>query len=137
MANIYEPTAEIRKARDKWVEMLPPDIAAVARIFEPWKAYRIKSTGMPVHLVGINGNATLTLEEDKGITNNGMILTQVDPADVEEAEAPEWVVTEAELVEKIRQEAHAKACAAIGSGETIMEVAVMPETLMAGTKGEN
>lgn len=126
MAYIYVPTDEIRKARAQWVAVLPPAVRATAERFEPWKAYRIKSTGVAVHLVGINGDGTLTLEQDDGLRNEGQLFPNVDPNDVEECEAPPWVAELPDEVEAIRMASHVKACLQIGSGEVSIEAVMLP-----------
>ncbi len=117
MANIYEPTPETIRAREKWVQALPTSIQAVAARFLPWTAYRMKSTGVPVLLLGIQSDGTLAMQEDLGLKDVGETFPFVNPDDVEETGAPSWLTPE--YAEELRWGAHVLALIQLRMGTIV------------------
>lgn len=61
MAIIREPSAKQRREWCKWVKSRPPAVRAIAERFEPWRLYRLTSSGHRVTIYSINEDGTLTV----------------------------------------------------------------------------
>lgn len=61
MSNRYEPTQEQRDGWEAWVNERPPAVKAVAERFQPWKLYRLGSTGHRVYIYSIGEGDEITL----------------------------------------------------------------------------
>lgn len=61
MANISEPNAAYLKEWEEWLAVRPPDIAALARRFPPWKLFHLPNPlggkGCRVTVVGFDEHA--------------------------------------------------------------------------------
>jgi hypothetical protein len=65
MARIFEPTPEQEAQWQEWLASRPESVREVAKRFEPWSLYRIKTGGQRVTIHGFNvdkeGQVTLTV----------------------------------------------------------------------------
>lgn len=73
-----------------WVEERPPGVREIARRFDPWSLYRMKSTGQRVTVVSFYENGTLKVE----ITGQFNMIAfdrqvfGIDPDDLEPCDLP-------------------------------------------------
>ncbi len=90
MARLVDVPAEAEAEWASWVEERPPVVREIARRFDPWSLYRMKSTGQRVTVVSIYENGTLKVE----ITGQFNVIAfdrqvfGIDPDDLEPCEAP-------------------------------------------------
>jgi hypothetical protein len=94
MANILEPTDEMRLEFAKWTATLPDFVRVVAEKLPPWKLYRMTDTGHRVYILsydeGTDGKAYLRVNVS-GRYNSLDIEREVfgvDPESLEECELP-------------------------------------------------
>ena len=94
MANVYEPTEEQKSQRAKWVAERPDAVRAVAERFQPWKLYRMRSTGhrVTVHSYGEGENGSVTLTVNVTGKYNLLAFERrvfgIDPDDLSECDLP-------------------------------------------------
>ena len=94
MANIQEPSEAARHDWNAWVAGRPPAVRAVAARFEPWKLYRLRSTGHRVTLVSFaeQPGGVVTLKVQVNARYNFVAFERnvfgVDPEDLEECDLP-------------------------------------------------
>lgn len=94
MARILEPTEEQLAEWNEWVAARPEHVRRVAKRFDPFSLYRMKSTGSRVTLVGFgehdDGSVTMTIYI--GGKFNAVIFERqvfgVSPDDLEPCELP-------------------------------------------------
>lgn len=90
MARIYEPTPEQEQGWAEWVETRPPPVRDVARRFEPWSLYRLKSTGQRVTIRSIASDGTLTVNVTGqfNLISHARAVFGIDADDLEPADLP-------------------------------------------------
>lgn len=96
MANISEPTEEERQSWAEWVASRPDNIRTVAERFDPWKLYRLKSSGHRCTIYSFNSDdrsdAPVSLSVDVTGEFNKIAFARrvfgIDPEDLEECELP-------------------------------------------------
>lgn len=94
MANIKEPTQADRRAWKKWLKGRPSHVRAVAERFEPWKLYRMKSTGQRVTVYSFGEGEdktvtlTVTITGEFNLIHFARNVFGIDPNDLEECDLP-------------------------------------------------
>lgn len=90
MARIYEPTAEQEQGWAAWVETRPPLVRDVARRFEPWSLYRLKSTGQRVTIrsIATDGTLTVNVTGQFNLISHARAVFGIDADDLEPADLP-------------------------------------------------
>ena len=61
---IEEPTEERLRLWSEWVESRPPVVRDIAKRFNPWTIYRLKSSGHRVYIYSFSEDGTLTVVVD-------------------------------------------------------------------------
>ena len=86
MARIITPTVEQEQGWQEWVASRPPQVRDIARRFDPWTLYMLKSTGQLVTLRSFEFDETsdrVTLKvEANGETAGDKILSGINPDDL-------------------------------------------------------
>lgn len=95
MSNTFEPTNAQRAAWATWVQERPECIRVVAERFQPWKLYRMKSTGHRVVVLSFaepSDSAGVTLRVAVSGEYNLVAFERqvfgIDPDDLEECDLP-------------------------------------------------
>lgn len=84
------PTKSVRREWEKWVRTRPEHVRKVAKRFNSWSLYRLKTTGQIVYLLQfdemVDGSITIKVRVDEDL-NPGQFARDVfgiDPNDLEE-----------------------------------------------------
>jgi hypothetical protein len=98
MPRLVEPSAEDLATHQAWLESRPPAIRAVAERLDPWKLYRLRTTGQIVGLYSLSEadppkyptvTATVTvLREYSVIPMPDFQVFGIDPDDLAPYEPP-------------------------------------------------
>jgi hypothetical protein len=94
MANIEEPTEEMRASYQQWVATRPECVRVVAERFEPWALYRMKSTGQRVVILSFgeaeDDTVTLTvyISGEFNLTLFNRQVFGIKPDDLEPCDLP-------------------------------------------------
>jgi hypothetical protein len=94
MARIREPTPEQKTEWNAWVASRPACVRKVAKRFDPWSLYRMKSTGHRVTLYSFgeaeDGNVTLTIvvSAEFNMLAFERRVFGIDPDDLEPSDLP-------------------------------------------------
>ena len=89
-----EPTAEQIAGYQSWLALLPPRVRAVARRFNPWTVYRLKTTGHRVLIYSFSSHDEdpVTLTVGVSALFNLVVFERavfgIKPEDLEECELP-------------------------------------------------
>jgi hypothetical protein len=91
MARHTEPTPEQIQGWKEWVESRPDPVKAVAKRFDPWTLYKLKTTGHNVTLYSFSEVGTVTV--DVRAEFNEVLLHErrvfgINPDDLEETDLP-------------------------------------------------
>lgn len=92
MARYVEPTQEQLAGWEQWVSERPPVIQEMAKKFDPWSLYKMKSTGHRVTLSSFNEDGTVTvnvLAEFNEVLLHERAVFGVNPDNLEPTEVPE------------------------------------------------
>jgi hypothetical protein len=90
MARFMEPTDKQERGWAKWVHEQPPKVRAIAKRFDPWTLYRLKTTNQRVILLSISENNTITV----AVTGQFNLVTHerqvfgINPDDLEPCDLP-------------------------------------------------
>ncbi len=93
MARFTEPTREQEIGWREWVESRPLGVRDVAKCFEPWSLYRMKSTGQRVVLTGFDEGkhavaVRVAVTGEFNFTVFEREVFGVDPGDLEPCDLP-------------------------------------------------
>jgi hypothetical protein len=90
VARYKEPTSEQAVAWDEWVASRPEAVRKVAKRFDPWTLYKMKSTGQRVTLVAIgeDGTVRVNITGEFNLLGFERSVFGVDPRDLVECELP-------------------------------------------------
>lgn len=90
MARIGQPTSEQEAAWAEWVESRPESVKAVAKRFDPWSLYLLKTTGQRVTILAIAEDGTVRVNVSGNY--NFLIFERqvfgINPDDLEPCELP-------------------------------------------------
>jgi hypothetical protein len=91
MAEIFKPTDDQVKGWNEWVNTLPKNVKKVAKKFNPWTLYRIKSNDKRVtlHSFADDGTVTVNILAEFNLTLFERSVLGIDPNDLEPCALPD------------------------------------------------
>lgn len=91
MARFTDPTPEQVTGWNEWISTRPNQIQEIAKRFDPWSLYRMKSTGQRVTIASFfeNGTISVNITGDFNATLFDSNVFGIDPDDLEPCDFPE------------------------------------------------